>query len=69
MSKFKNIKIEINEDQPIDEIVRELEGLGYVQDFSSEYPKSVETYSDGTFDCYCFKQNADTNLTELKNTE
>ena len=26
---FKNMKIEINKDQPLDEVVRELERLGY----------------------------------------
>ena len=27
--QFKNMKIEINEHQPLDEVVRELERLGY----------------------------------------
>lgn len=29
MTKFQNMKIEINEQQPLDEVVRELERLGY----------------------------------------
>lgn len=29
MTKFQNMKIEINKQQPLDEVVRELERLGY----------------------------------------
>ena len=29
MSDYKNIKVEINKEQPLDEVVRELERLGY----------------------------------------
>lgn len=29
MTKFQNMKIEINEQQPLDEVVKELERLGY----------------------------------------
>lgn len=29
MTEFKNMKIEINENQPLDDVVRELERLGY----------------------------------------
>ena len=29
---FKNMKIEINQEQPLDEVVRELERLGYKKD-------------------------------------
>lgn len=32
MTKFQNMKIEINEQQPLDEVVRELERLGYKKD-------------------------------------
>ena len=30
MTKFRNMKIEITEDQPLDEVVRELERLGCI---------------------------------------
>ena len=29
---YKNMKIEINSEQPLDEVVRELERLGYIKD-------------------------------------
>lgn len=65
----KNLKIAITLEQPLDEVVKELERLSYAQEFYAENPRSVETYSDGTFDCYCFNQDADTTLTELKEME
>ena len=66
---FKNLKIAITPEQPLDEVVRELNRLGFMQEFYAENPRSIETYSDGTFDCYCFNQDADTTLTELKEME
>ena len=66
---FKNMKIEINEAQPLDEVVIELERLGFKCGLNSENPKSIETYSDGEFDEYCFKQEPTTNLAELKEVQ
>lgn len=66
MSEFKNMKILITPEQPLDEVVVELKRIGYMQDFYAENPRSIEAYSDGTFDCYCFNQDADTTLSELK---
>lgn len=37
-NNFKNMKIEINDQQPLDEVVRELEKQGY---------KEERTYNDG----------------------
>lgn len=62
----KNMKIEINAEQPLDDVVKELERLGFRVGFYSEYPKSIETYSDGEFDMYCFRQPADTTLQQLR---
>lgn len=64
---YKNMKIEINESQPLDDVVGELERLGYELGFDSKnYAPSVECYSDGIYDLYTFKQEPDTTLTELK---
>lgn len=57
---FKNMKIEINEVQPLDEIVIELERLGYVKPnsggdkvYTSQLGNTVNVF-DGSmmFDCY-----------------
>lgn len=37
---FKNMKIEINEQQPLDEVVRELKRLGY---HSDNFPNIINT--------------------------
>ena len=48
---MKNMKIEINAEQPLDEVVRELERLGYVKD--CDYGKKfVYANGDGSFDCF-----------------
>lgn len=60
------MKIKVTKDQPLDEIVVELERLGFKCGLNSENPKSIETYSDGEFDEYCFKQEPTTTLAELK---
>ena len=50
---FFNMKIEVNEDQSLDEVVRELERLGYIED-RKENPylstRFVHTYKCGTYD-------------------
>ena len=69
---FFNMKIEVNKDQPLDEVVGELERLGYKKDFdmSNGNPRFIYTGHLGhyfihkenlvtTFDC-------DTTLPELK---
>ena len=61
---FKNMKIKVENN--LDEIVEELERLGFKCGLNSENPKSIETYSDGEFDEYCFKQEPTTTLAELK---
>ena len=76
---MKNLKIEVNEKQPLDEIVKELVRLGYENisdDFLQyseihEYP-SIVTYNSGCFVYYCHnnagKRNSAvlTTLSELK---
>ena len=72
MTKFKNLKIEINDQQPLDEVVRELERLGYIKEFDTggDNAKHIEAYSDGVFDIYCFGDiGYTTTLTDLKNME
>ena len=50
---MRNMKIEINEAQSLDEVVRELERLGYgVELKTSKNPKSICTYDDGTYHIY-----------------
>ena len=66
---MKNMKIEINEQQPFDDVVRELERLGYVKPnkdgnkiFTSQLGNTVNVYDDSMmFDCY-----KKTTLAELK---
>lgn len=47
---FKNMKIQINDQQPLDEVVRELERLGYKKEYMTENsPQSVKTLDCGVF--------------------
>lgn len=69
---FKNMKIAINEQQPLDEVARELENKGYVLD--NTYGKNfVYTNKDGTIDCFNTDTQQDwfqlTTLAELKEME
>lgn len=64
---FFNMKIEVNKDQPLDEVVNELERLGYKAGFTyTTYIYSIESYSDGVYDFYNFRQESDTTISELK---
>lgn len=47
MTKSRNMKIEINEDQPLDEVVRELERLGFRKNLSLNSDNVVYTLGDG----------------------
>lgn len=65
----KSMKIEINQDQPLDDVVRELERLGYVKPnsggdkvYTSHLGNTVNVFDDSMmFDCYEL-----TTLAELK---
>lgn len=65
----KNMKIEINQDQALDEVVKELERLGYVKPnsggdkvYTSHLGNTVNVFDDSMmFDCYKL-----TTLAELK---
>lgn len=47
---MKNMKIEINKDQPLDEVVSELERLGYKCGYKTGLvAKRVNTFADGYF--------------------
>ena len=66
MKEFKNLKIEVNAEQPLDEIVNELERLGFVCD--GNHPndcKFIYTVGDGTFAMYGFEFNGNYKLTTL----
>ena len=66
---FKNMKIEINQDQPLNEVVMELERLMYVKPnsdgdkvYTSQLGNTVNVFDDSMmFDCYKL-----TTLAELK---
>lgn len=45
----KNMKIEINKDQPIDDVVEVLEGLGFKKEYESDEVNFAITFSDGCF--------------------
>lgn len=66
--KYKNMKIEISESQPLDDVVSELERLGYIKIFggSGFGAKTIESYLDGTFDAWVVVDNYNTTITELK---
>ena len=71
---FFNMKIEVNEDQPLDDVVSELERLGYSLDkqfHNGHKSKSILTWDNGTFEGYESDMrnlygSIDTTLPELK---
>ena len=68
MSDYKNIKVEINKEQPLDEVVMELDRLGY-KDFyklNSINAVEIETFVDGTYDVYRSRMGSNIRLTTLK---
>ena len=65
---LKNLKIAINDQQPLDEVVKELERLGYARIHKSRYPNFVITNKFGGYGVY-MSMNLDepnTTLAELK---
>lgn len=69
--KYKNMKIEINESQPLDEVVTELERLGYVCFAECTDAKYVVADDDGFYQMIMFPISMLatwplTTLTELK---
>lgn len=80
MTNFQNLKIAITPEQPLDEVVRELERLGYKKwrwgGFIDERFKdcSIRTFDNGMFtdmkskQVYCCGYK-ETTLTELKEME
>ena len=68
MSKFKNMKIAITHEQPLDEVMAELERLSY-KDFyklNSINAVEIETFVDGTYDVYRSRVGSNIRLTTLK---
>ena len=68
---FKDMKIEINEQQPLDDVVAGLERLGYRKEIHTTcQPKSICTYEDGTYHVYMreakYKIGNPTTLAKLK---
>lgn len=68
--QFKNMKIEINDQQPLDEAVRELERLGFYADDEPVHgvENFIHTYEYGGFDFWHsdLPNGKITTLTELK---
>lgn len=66
----RNLKIAITPEQPLDDVVRELERLGYEidGDFVDGVDNFVHTYIDGTYDFFMSSQlwGELTTLAELK---
>lgn len=73
MSKYQNMKIEINKYQPLDEVVRELERLGYKKEFESgskQFIRTVSTCNGGLYGTYSYEAWVYcTTLTQLKAME
>ena len=68
MSKFKNMKIATTPEQPVDEVMAELERLSY-KDFyklNSINAVEIETFVDGTYDVYRSRVGSNIRLTTLK---
>lgn len=66
---YKNLKIQINDQQPLDEVVRELGRLGYVKDTTlNDCACYVYTFEDGSYFVYmgCHNSGSPTTLSELK---
>lgn len=70
---FKNMKIEINDEQPLDEVVKELERLGYKPSIIYEKDNNyIHALSDGYFVATVMSVDVCrglTTLTELKEME
>ena len=71
MNNFKSMKIEVNAEQPLDEIVGEFERLGYrwCVDTKHNYStKCIVTFTNGFFDFFYggWRQYDLTTLAELK---
>lgn len=72
MSNFKNMKIEVNQNQPLDEIVVELERLGYWISSKACDSNQVWCFDDGRvllvehMGTFHFPQCVETTLAELK---
>lgn len=51
MNNFKNMKIEVNAEQPLEEIIKTLESKGYKKDMDCKkrLAKCVFSYTDGTY--------------------
>ena len=74
MPKFKNMKIAINNQQPLDEVVRELERLGYeCFAWRNDHTGYIFTWNDGDYTNTEDLNDIDheyhilTTITELKN--
>lgn len=68
---FKNMKIEINEQQPLDEVVRELERLGYYyncgcDDADAKMVTANNNYMQYDMYSHVTKLEINTTLAELK---
>lgn len=66
MNNFRNLKIAINDQQPLDEVVRELERLGYKQ--AKEKPDNFNMIYAGSSGYYTYMNiyERKTTLAELK---
>lgn len=69
MTKFLNLKIAITEDQPLDEVVRELERLGYKE--ATKKPNAFNMIYVGSsgYYTYMYIEENLTTLAELKEME
>ena len=64
---MKNMKIEINAEQPIDEVVKELERLGYKKQAWLNHQKEViATFATGVYSNFNYFYNSEFPLTTLQ---
>lgn len=72
MTKFQNMRIEINEQQPLDEVVKELERLGYVFNCGCEDHEAKMVIANShyeQFDIYEHLSEVNTTIAQLKAME
>lgn len=64
--KYKNMKIEINESQPLDGVVKELERLGYKEAIKKPNVFNMIYVGSSGYYTYMYIEENLTTLTELK---
>lgn len=69
MNNFQNLKIAITPEQPLNEVVGELERLGYTEEYKTGHtPKSIKTLDCGVFQVLSIPLYEHTSLWSIRTT-